>query len=238
MKKLFCLFFAFIMVLSFSSCSSLIAPEVEPWVGPFTEFGDIRPEINLNGKKYYYGEYLKTGYIPEGYSEAGYSVFVGDSEPLNDLEIKSGTEISGKVFSGNETNATVYILLDSPEWAKGGSFCFFCEEMITELNRAGWDSLVAYGGKLYELSFHKGRDFGFEELPEGFVFAGKLDYIGIDNLPQKDFETNCKNDAFDKSVDGKEVFINPDDLSEIYVSTLYYWAEGSYTVYTKCVLSE
>ena len=77
MKKLFSLFFAFIMVLSFSSCSSLIAPEVEPRVGPFTEFGDIRPEINLNGKKYYYGEYFKTGYIPEGYSEAGYSVFVG-----------------------------------------------------------------------------------------------------------------------------------------------------------------
>ena len=70
MKKLFCLLFAFIMILSFSSCSSPIAPEVEPWVGPFTEFGDIRPEINLNGKKYYYGEYFKTGYIPEGYSEA------------------------------------------------------------------------------------------------------------------------------------------------------------------------
>ena len=38
-------------------------------------------------------------------------------------------------------------------------------------------------------------------------------------------------------VDGKEVFINPDDLSEIYVATLHYWKEGSYTVYTKCIIS-
>ena len=39
-------------------------------------------------------------------------------------------------------------------------------------------------------------------------------------------------------VDGKEVFINPDDLSEIYVATIHYWKEGSYTVYTKCMISE
>ena len=63
-------------------------------------------------------------------------------------------------------------------------------------------------------------------------------YIKIDNFPQNDFETNCRYDAFGNSVDGKEVFINPEDLSEIYVATLYYWREGSYTIYTKCVICE
>ena len=132
----------------------------------------------------------------------------------------------------------MYVLADSPEWAKGGSFRFVCEKMVTEPNRSGYDSLLFYGGNLYELSFQKGEGFSTKELPEGFVSAGKLKYIKIDNLPQNDFETNCRQDAFGNSVDGKEVFINPDDLSEIYVATLHYWKEGSYTVYTKCIISE
>ena len=237
MKKMFCFLFVFALIFSFSACSSLIAPEVESWVGPFTEFGNIRPVIMVNGEKFYYGEYFSGGFIPEEYSEIGNSFFVGDSEPLNNLNLKSGTEISGKVFAGDETNATVYILADSPEWAKGGTFRFVCKKMVTEPNIAGYDSLLFYGGNLYELSFQKGEGFTAKELPEGFVSAGKLEYIKVDNLPQNDFETNCRQDAFGNSVDGKEVFINPEDLSEIYVATLYYWAEGSYTAYTKCIIS-
>lgn len=232
MKKLV---FIFVFLLLFSGCSPVF--DDYEGIGPWFDFGNIRPVINVNGEKYYYGEYFSSGFIPAGYSEAGNAVFIGDSEPLNHLEIKSGTEISGKVFVGNETNATVYILADSPEWT-GGSFRFVCEKMVPEPNRSGYDSLIYYGGNLYELSFQKGEDFTAKELPEGFVFAGKLEYIKIDNLPQNDFETNCRQDAFGNSVDGKEIFINPDDLSEIYVATLHYWREGSYTAYTKCILCE
>ena len=234
MKKLFCILLAVLALLVFSACS----PSFDYYEGPWAEFGNIRPVININGEKYYYGEYFSGGFIPEKYFEVGNTVFIGDSEPLNHLEIKSGTEFFGKVFVGDGTNATVYILPDSPEWAKGGSFRFVCEKMVTEPNRSGYDSLISYGGNLYELSFQKGEGFSFEELPEGFVSAGKLKYIKIDNLPQNDFETNCRQDAFGNSVDGAEVFINPNDLSEIYVATLHYWKEGSYTVYTKCVLCE
>ena len=235
MKKLFLILLAFVMIFSISACARANGHRYE---GPWANFGNIRPVIMVNGGKYYYGEYFSGGIIPKGYSEIGETVFVGDSEPLKNFEIKSGTEISGKVFAGDKTNATVYVLADSPEWAKGGSFRFVCEKMVTEPNRSGYDSLLFYGGNLYELSFQKGEDFSTKELPEGFVSAGKLKYIKIDNLPQNDFETNCRQDAFGNSVDGKEVFINPDDLSEIYVATLHYWKEGSYTVYTKCIISE
>ena len=235
MKKLFCLLFALVIILSFSACSSANGHRYD---GPWADFGNIRPVITVNGEKYYYGEYFSSEFIPKEYSEIGNTVFIGDSEPLNNLEIKSGTEISGKVFVGDETNTTIYILADSPEWAKDGSFRFVSEKMVTEPNRSGYDSLIYYGGNLYELSFQKGEGFSTKELPERFVPAGKLEYIKVDNLPQNDFETNCRQDAFGNSVDGAEVFINPDDLSEIYVATLHYWKEGSYTVYTKCIISE
>ena len=211
MKKLFFVLLA-AFILSLSACSTANDYRYD---GPWADFGNIRPVIMVNEEKFYYGEYFSGGFIPEKYSEVGNTVFIGDSEPLNHLEIKSGAEFSGKVFVGDGTNATVYILPDSPEWAKGGSFRFVCEKMVTEPNRSGYDSLISYGGNLYELSFQKGEGFSFEELPEGFASAGKLEYIKIDNLPQNDFETNCRQDAFGNSVDGAEVFINPDDLSEI-----------------------
>ena len=104
-------------ILSLSACSTANDYRYD---GPWADFGNIRPVIMVNGEKFYYGEYFSGGIIPDGYSETGETVSVGDSEPLNNLEIQSGTEISGKVFAGDETKATVYILANSPEWAKGG----------------------------------------------------------------------------------------------------------------------
>ena len=240
MKKLFCILLAIFMVFVFSGCKEDLFYEEPvgenslPW-SDMSNKNNERPIISVNGTLYYFDEYVAILAIPENYSEAGNIIPVSDKIPEDDFEILCKDEFSGKVFIGDETNTTVYVVLDGNE-----KYCirFVCEKMITEPNRVGHDDLVCYSGNLYELSFQKGAGFTTKELPEGFVFAGKLEYIKIDNLPQNDFETNCRYDAFGNSVDGKEVFINPDDLSEIYISTLHYWAEGSYTAYTKCVLSK
>ena len=240
MKKLFCLLLIVLAVLVFSGCGESLVYE-EPVGGNCLPWSDMsnknneRPIISVNGTLYYFDEYVAILAIPENYSEAGNIIPVSDKIPEDDFEILCKDEFSGKVFVGDETNTTVYVVLDGNE-----KYCirFVCEKMITEPNRVGHDDLVYYSENLYELGFNKGAGFTTKELPEGFVFAGKLEYIKIDNLPQKDFETNCRYDAFGNSVDGKEVFINPDDLSEIYVATLHYWREGSYTAYTKCIISE
>ena len=237
MKKLFILVLALLML-----CGCGDAPVYEEPVGgdclPWSDMSNKnneRPIIFLNGTLYYYDEYITILAIPENYFEAGNIVPVSDKIPEDDFEILCKDKFSGKVFVGDETNTTVYVALDGNE-----KHCirFVCEKMVTEPSRVGHDNLLYYGGNLYELSFQKGAGFSFKELPEGFVFAGKLECIKIDNFPQNDFETNCRYDAFSNSVNGKEVFINPDNLSEIYVATLYYWREGSYTNYTKCVLCE
>ncbi|MBR5872415.1 MAG: hypothetical protein IKZ06_02055 [Oscillospiraceae bacterium] len=238
MKKIVIVLMAIVLVLSGCRESSVYEEPVGgnclPWSDMSNENNE-RPVIFVNGTLYYYDDYIGIIAIPENYTEAGNIIPVSDKIPENDFEILCKDKFSGKVFVGDETNTTVYITLDGNE-----KYCirFVCEGMITEPNRVGHDSFVCYGGDLYEISFQKGEEFTLEELPEDFVPAGKLKYIKIDNFPQNDFETNCRYDAFGNSVDGKEVFINPDDLSEIYVATLYSWREGSYTIYTKCVLCE
>ena len=240
MKKLFCILLAVLALVAFSGCGESLIYE-EPVGGNCLPWSDMsnknneRPVIFINGTLYYYGEDIPVLAIPQNYYEAGSIIPVSDKIPEKDFEILCKDEFSGKVFVGDETNTTVFVKLDSSE-----KYClrFVCEKMVPNANKVGYDALISYGGNLYELSFQKGADFTTKELPEGFVPAGKLKYIKIDNLPQNDFETNCRQDAFGNSVDGKEVFINPDDLSEIYVATLHYWKEGSYTAYTKCILCE
>lgn len=228
----------FVLVLLILFCSCGAEPVYEEPVGinslPWSDMSrknNERPIIMIGGELYYFDDYIGIRGLPEEYSEIGEIVPVADKIPEKDFEILCKDEFSGKVFAGNETNTTIYIVLDDDE-----EYCirFACEKMMTNPNMVGHNSIIYYGGRLYEHNYSLGGESYTDEVPEGFEPVGELEYIGINNIPQNDLETNCKMDNYSSSVDGREVYANPGDSSVIYVFNIEYWSKGSYTNYLRC----
>ncbi len=194
-----------------------------------------RPVIMVGGELYYFDDYIGIRGLPEEYSEVGSIVPIADKIPEKDFEILCKKEFSGKVFAGSEANTTVYIVLDSEK-----DYCirFACEKMIQDPNTVGHDGMISYGGRLYNISYGYSGEEYFDELPEGFVSAGKLVYIGIDNFPQNDFESNMDYANYGASVNNKEVFVNSDDPSMVLVFNVRHWSGGTIYNYLCCPLLE
>lgn len=201
-----------------------------PW-SHMSNKNNERPVIMVGGELFYFDDYVGTAALPKEYSEIGNIVPVADKIPEKDFEILCRDEFSGKVFAGDETNTTVYIVLDDVE-----EYCirFACEKMMQDPNTVGHNGMISYGGILYNINYGHSGEAYLDELPKGFVSVGRLEYIGVNNLPQNDLESNMNYDNYGSSVDGKEVFANPDDTSMILVFNIKHWREGTVYNYLCC----
>lgn len=229
MKKLI---FVFALLVLFSGC---YAPAPTGYNSlPWSDISRERPAIMVGGEIYCYDDDFITKYIPENYTEVGRFVPVPDELPDEELEMRCKKSFSGRVFAGDKTNTTVYVIFDGED----EKYCLrFVHEKMTD-GSVGHNGFISYGGKLYLLP-SAGYDGNlFEELPEGFVSAGKLHYIGVDNLPQKDLETNLKYHSGSDHTDGNEIFADPDDQSAVYAHFTRYTKEGPVVLYLKCELIE
>lgn len=206
------------------------APSENPW----PEYGGIRPAVMVNGEIYYYESFFPTKNIPQSYNVAGKISSVTKEKPAKDFQIRCGTEYSGTVFAGDETNTTVYVVPDSSDGKSEWCDRFVCSKMAVKPDASGYNGILFYNGRLYEHNYGGGAGYFFEELPKGFEPVGNLVYVGTDNLPQNNFETNINYDNNLNSVERREVYANPDDDSSIYVLHIRY-KSGSYTIsYLKC----
>ena len=233
MKKLL---FLLALALAFSGCGKEMFFEQPvgenslPW-SHMSRKNNERPVIMVNEELYYFDDYVGINVLPKEYSEAGSIVPVADKIPENNLEILCKDEFSGKVFIGNETNTTVYIVPDDDE-----KHCirFACKKMMQDPNTVGHNGLIFYGGRLYIINYgHSGEEY-YDELPKGFEQAGSLVYIGVDNLPQNDFESNMNYDNHGASVNNKKIYTNPNDPSVVFVSNVITWSEGTIYNYLCC----
>ena len=232
--------FVLVLLILFGGCGA--EPVYEEPVGinslPWSDMSrknNERPVIMVGGELYYFDDYIGIRGLPEEYSEIGEIVPVADKIPEKDFEILCKDEFSGKVFAGNETNTTVYIVLDDNE-----EYCvrFACEKMMQNPNTVGHNGMISYGGKLYNINYgHSGEEY-YDELPEGFESVGRLVYIGVDNLPQNDFESNMNYDNHGATVNNKEIFANPDDLSKVFVFNVRTWSGGTVYNYLCCPVFE
>ena len=112
----------FVLVLLILFCSCGAEPVYEEPVGinslPWSDMSrknNERPVIMIGGELYYFDDYIGIRGLPEEYSEIGDIVPIADKIPEKDFEILCKDEFSGKVFAGDETNTTVYIVLDDDE---------------------------------------------------------------------------------------------------------------------------
>ncbi len=230
--------FILVLLILFAGCGK--EPVYEEPVGYLLPWSDLsienneRPVIMVGGELYYFDDYVGKGKIPEEYSEIGKAVPVTDNVPKKDLEIFCKDGFSGKVFAGGENNTTVYIVADGEN---GLCIRFACEKMVQNPNVVGHNGMISYGGKLYMINYGYGEEY-FEELSAGFELSGELEYIGIDNVPQNDFETNMFYDGYGSSVNEKKVFTNPADTSMILIENTVHWAEGSYINFLCCPVFE
>lgn len=205
-------------------------PDENPW----TEFGGIRPAVMVNGEIYYYESFFPAKNIPQSYNAAGKISSVTKEVPKKELQLQCGTEYSGTVFAGDETNTTVYVVPDSSESETLWCARFVCSKMAVNPESSGYNGILFYNGRLYEHNYGGGAGYFFEELPDGFEPVGNLVYVGTDNLPDNNFETNINYDNNLNSVERREVYANPDDDSSVYVLHIRY-KNGSYTIsYLKC----
>lgn len=209
--------------------------------------GGIRPEILVNGKLYHWDRFAyplasvqseqiiidATGdtVLPEGFTPAGKISSVTEHTPDEDLQLKAGFSATGTVFTNETSPEVVYVLLDADCFENKGTIYI---RFISDELDAGCRILC--NGHSYLIRIGDDSCEVLKELPEGCVEAGKLHYIGLDLLPENDLETNCPNDTYSKSLEGRQVYIDPNEPEFLYLYEKQYWSGGSYDAYLKCPL--
>lgn len=142
---------------------------------------DVLVEMGMNGN---YGvSPTHYGVMPKGYEKYGSIASVVKEEPCNELEMRAGADLTGDVYINLDYPDVVYAYLMF-SWVEDETpFCYrFVSDAIAD------DQSVYYSGRIYQNTFDE-----YDEVMEEVTFAGKLEYIGIDLVPQKDCETNNPN---------------------------------------------
>jgi hypothetical protein len=167
-------------------------------------------------------------YLPEGFTEYGAFMATVDSAPKENLQLQADFSAFGTVYRNPETPEVIYIRMTT-DWFKDNYVRFTSREIYN-------GSRIAWQGRHYSTIFTDSISTPLEELPEGAASIGTLHFIGQDRIPSKDLETNCLCDNYAYSLEGREVFADPQDSAYIYVYADKYQASGSYGVYWKCPL--
>lgn len=230
-----------LVVAIVTAVSNIINPNSEPSSGGGTTDGvgmlpkGIQPELLVDGTIFYWSKLsqvipgLIETYLPEGYTEYGRISSITESEVTEDCQMKAGFDASGTIYTSEITPEAVYVLMTT-DWFESRYVRF----ITSELN----GSRIMWNGKHYRIApwLGEGMSEVLEELPEGCELVGQLHFIGEDAVPVNDLETNCKNDSFNRSLEGREVFYDSSDPDYIYVYERYYWREGERDTYLKCSL--
>ncbi len=149
----------------------------------FTTSGkaDVLVEMGMKGN---YGiSTTHYGVMPKGYEKYGSIVSVVKEEPSKELEMRAGADLTGDVYINPDYPDVVYAYLSFSWFEDETPFCYrFVSDAIAD------DQCIYYNGRIYQNTFEE-----YDEIVKGVTFAGKLEYIGIDLVPQKDCETNNSN---------------------------------------------
>lgn len=162
-------------------------------------------------------------YLPRGYEFIGELGPVTEEPPSEDLQMQAGFSASGVVFQNPERPWVVYVHITT-DWLTDSYIRFESDALANHL--------IFWDGRL--LRFPHGCGIPLEELPEGCVSIGTLQYVGDDVLPENDLECNGMEDNYGKTLTGREVFRDPSDPDVLYVFETQYWREGSYPAWEAC----
>ena len=225
----FCLMLAgFLMVFSLRNRSD----------SDSSPLGDITPQLLVGDKVYYWAGMSQqhTGadtpgkrvsvpsdgstYLPEGFKEYGSFLATVDTPPTEELQLQADFSAFGTVYRNPDAPEVVYILITT-DWFES-RYVRFASREIFDGDRIAW------GGTQYCAMFRKGTDAPLEKLPKGAVSIGTLHYIGRDYMPEKDLETNCISDDYAMSLEGREVFADPNEPDYIYVYSTHLNSGGGY----------
>ena len=200
--------------------------------------GDVVPQILIEDTLYYWSEISReyTGAdtpgtrvsasaesgssLPEGFSEYGAFLATVAETPAAQLQMQADFAAFGTVYRNPQTPEVVYIRMTT-DWFEN-QYVRFASRRIFDGDRIAWK------GNQYCAPFRKGTDAPLEALPEGAVSVGVLDFIGQDHLPQEDLQTNCISDDIGMSLEGREVFADPNDPEHIYVYSSHLSSGGGY----------
>jgi len=185
---------------------------------------NIHPEIMVNGKIYYWE--MSTPY-PVGYTKYGEISKTTKTTPDEDCEIMIGSKkATGTIYINEETPNVIYVYMTT-DWFENQYVRFISAEL-----KAGQTIYLA--GTYYRIAGDYGVFAEVNRLPKTCEYLGKLKYIGMDNIPQKNLETNCPSDSYNRKLDGRAVYFDTADPDNIYVYTKKYTISGEYDAYIKC----
>lgn len=186
--------------------------------------GGITPSIFVNGKLYYW-----TGIscIPNTFVEIGSISSITEAVPTEELQLQAGFAAEGTVYISPDYPEVVYIRMTT-DWFYDQGVRFVTKEL-------GDTERISYQNRQYRMEYGSGEII--EKLPEGCIWIGNLRFIGRDSIPQDDLETNVPNDSHsDEPMEGREVYMDLNDNSVLYVAVHKYSREGMDIVYQVCRL--
>lgn len=206
--------------------------------------GGLRPMMRVNGMNYRWtgmskelhiqssGEVFTVGdsstVLPEGYEVIGEISGITTEVPTQELQLRAVFEAAGTVYTNAETPHAVYVLMTT-DWFEDYYIRFVSDELKDS-------ECIAYQGRQYRFNSDAEICKRIETLPENCELVGTLHFIGIDRIPVNDLETNDPSDSYSKSIEGREVYADPNDCSVIYVYEHRYWAQGDYPAWRICPL--
>lgn len=222
-----------------TSCSKNNESEVEFF--DLNYLGEFRPEMKIDGKIFYWDglSYKFSGpdfisdkvvtiangetYLPDNYSEYSNIASVTSSDVIGDCQFKASFDAIGVIYTSETTTEAIYILM-STDWFENKYVRFISSELM--------DCCICLNGNHYKIDI--GNNQIEKELPDSYQSVGVLHFIGIDDIPSNNLETNCIRDTYSYSMEGREVFIDPENIEYLYVYEKQYWAQGEYDGYLKC----
>lgn len=233
-KLLYASLFVCLVMAGFLLVFSIRNKSQENYESPL---GDVTPQVLVGDTIYYWvGLYQEhagantpdkqasvisdgSTYLPEGFTAYGTLTAV-TAAPVKELEFQAEFSASGTVYRNPDVPEVVYIRMTT-DWFQD-SYIRFASRNIFDGDRIAWN------GQQYCAPFRKGTDTPLEALPEGVVSIGTLHFIGQDYMPEKDLETNCISDDIGMSLEGREVFADPEDSDYIYVCKSRSDSSGGY----------
>ena len=247
MKHAALFIFAFLFVFSLVSCGQSAQQQPAPGTPPpgYQDWEDnplssargfygelpkgLRPSLLVNGKLYRWA-HTSNITLPSGYEPLGPISGVTEDIPTEELQLRAGFDAAGTVYTDPETPEVVYVLM-SGYWS-GEKYVRFATDDLMD------DACVIYGQRPYRFQPFTEPCEVVRELPEDCVLVGGLHYVGMDEVPVNDLETNCARDSHNRSMENREVWVDPNNSSVIYVYHHMYWAQGDYPAWVVCPLWE
>ena len=189
----------------------------------------LRPSLLVNGKLYRWtGSHNIT--LPQGYEALGPISGITEEVPTKERQLRAGFFAIGTVYTNPETPEVVYALMTG-DWLVKEYVRFVTDDLMD-------DACIIYGQQPYCFRPFTEHCEIIRELPETCVSVGRLHYVGMDEVPVHDLETNCARDNDNKSMENREVLVDPNNSRVIYVYYHMYWSQGDYPAWVVCPLWE